>query len=1019
MNIRTGPWLIAICMFLMAAAAAHALGGREDPLVRIDRLIDEQKYDEAILYVTDFMKNYPDRFDEGQRRLRRIIQLRSQFNLAGNELIDTIIKNPTDEEKKLAMIRIIEGIEANPSPAIREFIGATKDLSLFAYNRARFEQIMAEGAALIAEKNFAGAARAYASGFELYRPEFLATGIDQVSATAALATVDAVSGAIPAFSVTGAALSKAFDALARAYEAYPSATTDGQAAVDRAWPDAERAVLDFIALRREVVSAGRSLEAFFAAFSAGNPSATDSSFLPFASRLILGRRTEARLEGVAGAMDAQWTLALGGAQAALETAMANGLEAGRAAYDAGDWTAAARGFLRNEALARNGQALLALWAHYAPTDLAERSTTLGQAILASKAAPWLAMGHAASSAAAWASLAGLQASLDANAAALDGFDPSGLAKASALSAFAQRRQAFVTDMGSIQSLRDESGARAKALSDRTVLGYGSDTAAALQGELDGRIGQAYDRAMGLETRAVAAAASYEYGLLAAASESASALVAAAQTYMDGLPSDDPSLPEAIFYYPSKSLESLALADAALKALSREIGAFTAAYRAGPAYVASADSVVAWVERAASLGAATAAAIGRTAELSAGARERKRQADSARLEAERLVSESRSALRANSFETALERLGRARARYLSSLELEQNAALRAESDRTLTELAGAILKAQNDLVVADTRRLLTQGKSLYLAGTFDQAESLLLQAKARWSSTNTSPEAEVEYWLRLVQTALSVKTGRDIPVTAPLYTEMSQLLSLAKKYFEEGASLLAKGDKPGALLQFRLANQKINEVKVVFPLNQEARVLELKVEQLNDPDQYNQKFARMFAEARLKVQSGSADLATAYSDLKDLEAINPRYPGLRALIEQAEIKLGFRLPPPDPQAIRDSRTLTAAAQAIFDSRAVSRFAEARTQLDRALVLDPNNEAAARLKDKIATYIGGDAVVVLPSGGEALYNDAVNDFTRRDYINARIKLNRLLANYPQAAKVQKVLDLGAKLKELGYE
>jgi len=367
--------------------------------------------------------------------------------------------------------------------------------------------------------------------------------------------------------------------------------------------------------------------------------------------------------------------------------------------------------------------------------------------------------------------------------------------------------------------------------------------------------------------------------------------------------------------------------------------------------------------------------------------------------------------------ARERLDRARERYLASLSFEQDAALRAQSDRLLSELAATILKTENDLVVTETRRLLTNGKTQYLQGEFDRAESFLLQARSRWSTTNSTPEVEVEYWLKLVQTALSVKTGRDIPVTAPLFPEMSQLLSLAKQYYEEGSTLLAKRDKTGAIRSFTQARQKISEVKVVFPLNQEARVLELQIDQLSDPDEFGRKFARMFNESREKLDARN-DLTTAYSDLQDLQTINPRYPGLAAQITRAEILLGFRLPPPDPKAVAESMSLTVAARRIFDSGQVAQFAFARAQLEKAIGLDPNNAAAGVLKDRIATYIGGDTAIVLPSAAETLYNEAVTYFTNGDYINARARLTRLAAVFPKGRSMQKVADLESRLTARGY-
>ncbi|MBU0926994.1 MAG: hypothetical protein KKA67_04550 [Spirochaetes bacterium] len=1011
MNIKPRRTALAILLLLAFAAAAWGLGGREDPLLYADTLIAEQKYDEAILYITEFMQKYPDRFDAAQARMRKITKIRSTYNKSAEALIEVLQNDPTNQEKKLAMIKELESLERVPNPAVKEFVARTKDLALFTYNRAQFETIMAEGRALIDSGKFAEAAKRYESGFELYRPEFVAAGLDQAFVDGVFERVASVSGSIIEFEAGGLAMKAAFEALSSAY------ASGNDAAIRTAWVAAEETALATARTRRFVVDQGRALEASFAELTAADRTVTENSFLPFAYRLVLGRRAEGRLEGVVGSIDARWTSSLGAAQAALDGALASGLAAARAAYDQGEWDAALSGYRAAAANADRGVALLSLWGHYAPSDLYQRSTPLGQAALELKGQDYLRFVHAGRAARSYEALASAQAAIGANGLALDAYRPSPEAADASLAEFEARRAAFVETQGAIAAIREESGASATRMAAWTQAGYGSVASQEEQGALDGRIDNASRLARTMETKAVAAASAFRFGLLSDAADKAIATIDSSKAFLAGLPSDDPSLPEATFRYPSKALASLRSAEAALASLKAEIDAFLASSGSKPAYIASDASVLEWTERARALSARTASSSAERVSLQAKATEQKQLADSSRLEAERRLAESRSALRANNFETARERLDRARERYLASLSFEQNPTLRADSDRLLSELAATILKTENDLVVADTRRLVTGGKSLYLQGEFDRAETTLLQARSRWSTTNSTPEVEVEYWLKLVQTALSVKTGRDIPVTAPLFPEMSQLLSLAKQYYEEGSSLLSKRDKTGAIRSFSQSRQKIAEVKVVFPLNQEARVLELRIDQLSDPDEFGRKFARMVSEARGKFDS-KIDLTTAYSDLKDLETINPRYPGLRALIERAEILLGFRQPPPDPKALAEARSLVQAAQRIFDSRQVAQFSFARAQLEKAIGLDPNNESAGLLKDKIATYIGGDTAIVLPSAAESLYNEAVTFFTNGDYINARARLARLAAVFPRGVSMQKVSDLDARLTARGY-
>jgi hypothetical protein len=833
--------------------------------------------------------------------------------------------------------------------------------------------------------------------------------------------VEAVSASIDAIEAGKNAFQTAFAALASAYERFAAASAAEAVAAETAYTSAlERArllALDQFTTRSAILVSGRALAENFERYKAESANVTESSFLPFAYRLVLGRPNEEQLEGVLGSLDAEWAYALGQAQASVDKGIESLLASARLAYENGAWAEADAAFQRVAGLADRANPLLALWSYYLPTELQDASTPFGRLIVSAQGAKYLSVTHAADSARSWAALARLQSDMDAAEQSLAGYDPMEGARELALAAFGQRRAGFVQHYADAEALRLGSGLRAERLGAANAEGFGSPASIELQGALDGSISAVAERARGLETQAVARTAAYEYQLIADAADAALAFIGQGRSLMDGLPSDDPLIPDAIFKYPGRALQSLGSGDQALRAISGRISEYLNKYRALPAYLSSAASVAEWTERVNGQSATNAARLSETRDLTARAQEQKRQADSSRMEAERRVAEARSALQANNFEVARERLDRARERYLTSLSFEQDAALRANSDRLLNELASNIIKAQNELVIADTRRLLTEGKSQYLQGQFDRAESALLQARSRWNTTNATPEVEVEYWLKLVQTALSVKSGRDIPITAPLYPEMSQLISLAKGYYEEGAALLAKRDRVGALNQFLLARQKIADIKVIFPLNQEARVLELRIDQLTDADAFNRQFSRMVEEARAKINTNS-DLTTAYSDLKDLEAINPRYAGLRALIEQAEIKLGFRQPPPDPRAIARARELVAAAQRIFDSGDTNRFPLARTQLEEAILLDPNNESASRLKDRIATIIGGTQTIVLSAAAEALYNEAVSAFSRADYITARARLARLSASFTQASRVQKVLDLDSRLSAVGY-
>jgi tetratricopeptide (TPR) repeat protein len=527
-------------------------------------------------------------------------------------------------------------------------------------------------------------------------------------------------------------------------------------------------------------------------------------------------------------------------------------------------------------------------------------------------------------------------------------------------------------------------------------------AAEIQTVLDARIVKALEAAAAFEIRAVALSAKSEVDILEDRLKARAADIAQRRRLLEGVAPAGSAEGTVAPTYPTRSLQLIAQTTRLLEALRKDVVDIGGRYSKEPPYVASAPAVVVQLERARALDGEAVRKIEEGAALAAAALERQRQAQSNRLEADRRLAEARAALNREDFDTARERLDRARERYLASLSFEEDAELRARSDRDLESLGGQIVRAENERVVRETRRLLTEGKTLYNQGEFARAEEALIQARARWKVTHTDePEPEVEYWLRLVQTALSVKTGRDIPQTAPLYPEMSQLLSLAKKYFQEGKrpGKPATWSAPSSPFDRR---RKSFRSEVVFspcirmPGPGTAHQPDLGSGRLNRGIR-----ASLVERTRSKIDARKA-LETVYSDLLDLDAIDPKYPGLRSLIERLEIMIGLRLPPPDPKALAEARTLTAAAQKTFDSRDVSRFPTALAQLNRALELDPNNDNASRLKDRILTYVGGTATLVLPSAGETIFNEAVAFFQNGDYLSARIRLTRLYEAYPQARR-----------------
>ncbi len=296
-------WATLVSFLIIAAGPAFALGGREDPLRRVDALIAEQRYDEAIIYISEFIKANPDRFDEAQGKLRQISRLRQSYNQNYLALIEAIANPRSSETEKIALIERILRDYPPTNPTERAFIAEAYDLALFTANNARFAQIMAEGRSLIDAGSYLQAARVYESGFELYQLQF--RQLAEVSGelkNESLARVQAISTALSYLQSGMNAMQAAFVALRDSYGRLAAA---GAAELDAArsafgasLSAAQAAAFDYFGARSAVREAGLALRANVALYKAETGVDTDSSFLPFAFRLALGRPTEERLEGV-------------------------------------------------------------------------------------------------------------------------------------------------------------------------------------------------------------------------------------------------------------------------------------------------------------------------------------------------------------------------------------------------------------------------------------------------------------------------------------------------------------------------------------------------------------------------------------------------------------------------------------------------------------------------------------------------------------------------------------------------
>jgi hypothetical protein len=98
--------------------------------------------------------------------------MREEYNDTAGALVNVLVDEPTNDEKKLTMIQSLETMEKNPNQTTQDFIAETKEAAQFTYYRAKFDEIMRDGNALIDQRRFVDAARKFTEGYGFYKTEF-------------------------------------------------------------------------------------------------------------------------------------------------------------------------------------------------------------------------------------------------------------------------------------------------------------------------------------------------------------------------------------------------------------------------------------------------------------------------------------------------------------------------------------------------------------------------------------------------------------------------------------------------------------------------------------------------------------------------------------------------------------------------------------------------------------------------------------------------------------------------------
>ncbi len=969
--------ILIMFLFFLPSYMLVAGGVKEDPIALARSLIIEKRYNEALVVLAEAARKDPERIEEAENLIRRIRAIRGEYYDKYEDLIKVLYEQK-DVEKALSIIKELESLDAAPNETTRAALQKAKESAQFVYNQNRFNDLMAQAAVALERKDYGRAVELYLGGFDIGKEFFVDAKYGNIVEARVYSLLDTVRQTAEQF--------------LRFRNQYVSLATNLQDRIRQGKDEEVRSTL------------GAFLETFSRAsvlFKIAAESVeelkdqneklvqirrvtNEDIFLGFMQRIIGGRSSSKTPEGIRGAVMQLLLDKFFPVLVALSDRLRTAYQEGETRYDQAQWEQATLAFQRVLAFRQTLARLERIY--YEALPLFEGRPVPVYWELVGEYIPF------------WMD----QMVRSKGIARYQGLIEEYVSLKPALDSLPNERLALETLRSSLRTSKERTQEESKeweafqkeVLRNPFIPKEGLEAVDRILRKLTDRLAF-WERN---EVEIVDRLALLDLSPLEDRHREVLATYQKATDWFEGVEEivqiGEGQEEKLVVKYPDRTIALLQELSPTAQALLEAVGRYLFQYNNEIPPARSDPRIRQKIERAESIRSSLQGTVlPGTVSLGTKARESILLAERYRNEGNRRVQDAQAAIAQNRFEQARENLGAARQRFSLSLSYQEDSKFRRESDVLLLSLNAAIQDAENKLVVAEVRQLINEAKRLYYLNAFDDSENLLLRAQTRWRATQPEDNPEITYWLGFVRAALFVKSSRELLPTDPLYVEMSQLLSLARKDFETGRSLLERGNRREALDAFTSAEEKIRTVLLAFPFNQQASVLSLRIAQLKDRDGFAALFRTKFREAQAKMATNPQE---AYIDLKDLEQIDPNFAGLKEAIYNAEIRLGIRIPPPDPRALAESEELYRAALRIVTGNVRAQFPIALEQLNRAIELNPENTKAIELKDRIQIDTGGQTSIVLSSVAEEQYRLAEKRYIEGNYFEALAIVQRLLQN-----------------------
>jgi hypothetical protein len=998
-----GPGITLLLVLFLASGLPLAVqaGGRAERenrarLAEVERLIEARRYNDAILRLTVIVKENPDLFDAAERLMNRIREAKSQYNAKFEEMVRTLFEE-RNITRGLELIDELDQLDPYPNPTMAKALELARFGRELVVNLKRFTEIMDAAAALLRQGRFVEADTKYLEAFALGRSEFEAADYGNIVKNSVHASLDSVLAAVAELPARLTALAAAGRLLNEAEQS----TDTGRVALPLRQALGElRRIAE---LKDTLYQAGENftLQEQQVRDKAGEQASAERGydlFLFFAGQAVSGR-VDRPPEGLIAVMGQAWQSYFGVAQRGLLGAAEVRWNAGIQGYRGERFAQAREELGRAAALYAASLDLLSYWAAPLPLSSLVRMERSAQDALRGKLPDFLLAQERIRAAGDLVTLIALGQAMNAPE----------LAEGIPRERIPQARQNIAELLGRATGLVDYWRGQAehyRALARESNLplqphAAQADELAATAAALQGRIA-----ALDLRFADVALADTLQR--ITAALAGFGSRRDEAVRLQEGITVELPpvldqqgnviSTPTRTEKYPGRALGIFRQLSVELAAALEQVGRQEQAAAGFPASVKEQPNIRQALSRLSEARRSLSALqqdIGPRAEAANAAALKAAQY---KQEGRQRIQDAQNNIKAQPFDVARENKARenlndAQRALDDSLALQEDAETRRDRDVTLPELAREIVVLVNARVVRQVRSMIEEGRKLYLQQKYLEAEQQLLKARARWADTQPTENPEISQWLEKVRQAILATSGREIPQSDPLYTQMTQLYNLAYRDYLDGKKLAEARRAGEALALFKRAEDFIGQILPFFKYYIDARLLSYRIEQVRDPE----KFAAMLRgdfNAALN-DPGLAD-QERLNNLDLIRLVSPNYPGLAAAIRQQRIKLGLEEAPADPRKIADSKRLYLEARAIYQRRQRDLYPAALEKLNQAILLDPNNAEAKSLKDDIQIASGGQRQPYLTSLDEQRFKEAQGQYNLGNFLIALQIVNELLKN-----------------------